>query len=153
MKIVLLFFLILATVVSASPEEDMNLIIDAVYRADGEVVYRSLSNENQDALSMVIAMLSFAPDQVAQQLRQQLEVQISPSEVASLSAQELVTVIIDSPFFRRELPYSRDMITCESHTMLGDTALVYLSVSDGDSLYGYPMMLQEGSWRIAGNFF
>jgi len=153
MKIVLLFFLILATVVSASPEEDMNLIIDAVYRADGEVVYRSLSNENQEALSMVIAMLSFAPDQVAQQLRQQLEVQISPSEVASLSAQELVTVIIDSPFFRRELPYSRDMITCESHTMLGDTALVYLSVSDGDSLYGYPMMLQEGSWRIAGNFF
>lgn len=153
MKIVLLFFLILTTVLFASPEEDMNLIIDAVYRADGEVVYRSLSNENQEALSMVMVMMTLAPDQVAVQLREQLDVQITPSEVASLDEQELITVIIDSPFFRRELPYSRDMITCESHTMLGDTALVYVSVSDGDSLYGYPMMLQEGSWRIAGSFF
>ena len=153
MKIVLLFILFLTTVLSASPEEDMNLIIDAVYRADGETVFRGLSNENQEALSMVMVMVTLAPDQVAVQLREQLDVQISPSEVASLSTQGLVAVIIDSPFFRRELPYSRDMITCESHTMLGDTALVYVSVADGDSLYGYPMMLQEGSWRIAGNFF
>lgn len=153
MKMVLLLILFVTTVLSASPEEDMNSIIDAVYRADGETVFRGLSNENQEALSMVMVMMTIAPDQVALQLREQLDVQISPSEVASLTAQALITVIIDSPFFRRELPYSRNMITCESHTMLGDTALVYVSIVDEDSLYEYPMMLQEGSWRIAGNFF
>lgn len=153
MRSVILFLLTLTTVMVSSPEADMNLIIDAVYRADGDAVYQGLSNENQEALSMIIAMMSFAPDQVALQLRQQLDVQISPAEVASLNAQELVTVIIDSPFFRRELPCSRDMIDCESHTMFGDTALVYVSITNEDSIYGYQMMLQEGSWRIAESFF
>ncbi|MCK5130518.1 MAG: hypothetical protein KAR40_00015 [Candidatus Sabulitectum sp.] len=153
MRRVILFLLALTAVVTASPEEDMNSIIDAVYRADGKTVYEGLTMENREALSMVIAMMSFAPDQVALQLRQQLDVQISPSEVASLDVQKLITVIIDSPFFRRELPGSRDMIFCESHTMRGDTALVYISIANEDSVYGYPMMLQEGSWRIAESFF
>ncbi len=131
----------------------MNRIIDAVYRADGETVFQSLSVENREALSMVVAMMCFAPEEVASQLDQQLDVQISPSEVASLDAQQLVTVIIDSPFFRRELPYSRDMIFCESHRMVGDTALVFVSILNEDSLYGYPMTLQDGSWKIAESFF
>ncbi len=151
--VLFLLTLTLTSISLASPEGDMNLIIDAVYRADGETVYRGLSNENQEALSMVMVMMTLAPDQVALQLREQLDVQISPSEISSLNEQELISVIIDSPFFRGEIPYSRDMIACESHTMLGDTALVYISIVNEDSVYRYPMMLQEGTWRIATTFF
>ena len=153
MRSVILFLLILTAFMTASPEGDMSIVIDALYRADGETVYRGLSTENQESLAMVIAMVRLAPDQVALQLRQELNIQISSSEVAALSEQELISLIIDSPFFRDEIPYSRDMIACESHTMLGDTALVYISIVNEDSVYRYPMMLQEGTWRIATSFF
>ncbi|MCD4708001.1 MAG: hypothetical protein K8S62_09710 [Candidatus Sabulitectum sp.] len=153
MRSVILFLLVLTAIVTASPEGDMSTVIDALYRADGETVYKGLTIENQEALAMVIAMVRLAPDQIALQLRQLLDVQISPSEVTSLSEQELITVIIDSPFFRNEIPNSRDMIACDSHTMLGDTALVYISIVNEDSVYRYHMMFQEGTWRIAESFF
>jgi hypothetical protein len=37
--------------------------------------------------------------------------------------------------------------------MLGDTALVQVSILGEDSIYCYPMVLQEGTWRIATRFF
>ncbi|MCK5785752.1 MAG: hypothetical protein KAH54_04230 [Candidatus Sabulitectum sp.] len=153
MRSAILFVLILTVIATASPEGDMNMILDALYRADGETVYKGLTTENQESLAMVIAMVRLAPDQVALQLRQELNIQISSSEVYALSEQELISLIIDSPFFRNEIPYSRDMIACDSHTMLGDTALVYISIVNEDSVYRYPMMLQEGTWRIATTFF
>lgn len=153
MRSAVLFLLTLTVIVAASPEGDMNTVIDALYRADGETVYKGLTIENQEALAMIIAMVKLAPDQVALQLRRELDVQISSSEVFSLSEQELITVIIDSPFFRNEIPYSRDMIDCDNHIMLGDTALVYISIVNEDSVYRYHMMFQEGTWRIAESFF
>ncbi len=153
MRSVILFLLALTATALASPEGDMNTVIDALYRTDGETVYKGLTTENQEALAMIVAMVRLAPDRVALQLRRELDVQISSSEVASLGVQELITVIIDSPFFRRELPGSRDMINCENHTMRGDTALVYISIVNEDSVYSYPMMFQQGSWRIARTFF
>jgi hypothetical protein len=145
-----LFFI---AIVSASPEDDMNAVIDGLYRADGEAILNHLSIENQEALSMVIAMVRFAPDQVADELREDLDVQISSSELSCITREELLSVIIDSPFFRREIPPLRDMITCDSHTMHGDTAYVFITIVNEDSVYSYPMMLQDGSWRISRSFF
>lgn len=153
MKKVILFLLIFGSIVVAAPEDDMNLIIDAVYRSDSETVYRGLSIENREALSGVISMMRIAPGQVAQQIREELEVQISTADIVSIDGAGLVRVIIDSPFFKRELPSSRDMIICENHVMQGDTAVVYVSIAESDSLFGYPMLLQEGSWKISESFF
>ena len=137
----------------ASPEADMNTILDALYLADGDTVYRGLTLENQEALSTVMVMLRMAPEQIANQLRQDLDVQISSSEVCSLSEQDLISVIIDSPFFRSELPYSRDMISCDDHEMQGDTAIVFISILNEDSVYRHSMVLQQGTWRVAESFF
>jgi hypothetical protein len=139
--------------VYASPEEDMSRVIDAMYRADGETIMNYLSDENQEALATVISMVRLIPDQISEQLRDRLDVQLSPSEVASLTGEELISVIIDSPFFRGEIPPSRDMISCDSHTMHGDTAYVFITIVSEDSVYSYPMMLQDGSWRISRSFF
>jgi len=153
MRIIVLFLVILVTWANASPEADMNTILDALYRADGDTVYRGLTVENQEALSTVMMMVRMAPEQVANQLRQDLDVQLSSSEVCSLSEQDLISVIIDSPFFRSELPYSRDMISCDDHEMQGDTAVVFISIVNEDSIYSHPMVLQQGTWRIAATFF
>ena len=153
MRSALQFLLFIVTMAIASPESDMNSIIDALYQADGETVFRGLSNENQEALAMIVAMVRLAPDQVATQLRSELDVQLSSSEVSTLTEQGLISVIVDSPFFRREIPSSRDMINCENFTMRGDTALVFISIVNEDSIYSYPMLLQEGTWRIAGDLF
>ncbi len=152
-RIAILSLLLLAARGIASPEADMNTILDALYRADGDTVYRGLTLENQEALSTVMVMLRMAPAEVANRLRQDLDVQISSSEVCSLSEQDLISVIIDSPFFRSELPYSRDMISCEDHEMQGDTAVVFISILNEDSVYRHSMVLQQGTWRVAESFF
>ncbi len=153
MRTIVLSLIVLTTWANASPEADMNTILDALYRADGDTVYRGLTIENQEALSTVMLMVRMAPDQVANQLRQNLDVQLSSSEVCSLSEQDLISVIIDSPFFRSELPYSRDMINCDDHEMQGDTAVVFISILNEDSVYRHSMVLQQGTWRIAETFF
>lgn len=153
MRIIVLSVIVLTTWANASPEADMNTILDALYRADGDTVYRGLTLENQEALSTVMMMVRIAPGQVADQLRQNLDVQLSSSEVCSLSEQDLISVIIDSPFFRSEIPYSRDMINCDNHEMQGDTAVVFISIMDEDSVYSHPMVFQQGTWRIASTFF
>lgn len=137
----------------SSPEDDMNSLIDALYRADGETVFRSLTRDNQEALSMMVSMFRLAPGEVASQLRQELQVQLSSSEITCMNEEDLIGVIIDSPMFRNELPWPRDYISCTEYTMLGDTALVQVSIQGEDSVYSYPMVLQEGTWRIATSFF
>jgi len=139
--------------VHASPQDDMSSLIDALYRADGDTVFRSLTRENQEAISMMITMFRLVPGEVANQIRQELDVQVSTSEILNLREQDLVRIIIDSPMFRNEMPWPRQMITCNDCVMLGDTAVVYVSISGEDSTYGYPMVLQEGSWRLATEFF
>jgi|GEM_PF-1561640 len=153
MRTAILLSSLIAAVASASPADDMNSVLDALYRADGEAVYRCLSNENQQALSMMMSMFRLAPDQVAQQFRQELSVQITSSEILSLTEESFISVVINSPFFRSELPVSRDMISCESVTMVGDTAIVRVAICGVDSIYSHPMLFQEGSWRVADNFF
>ncbi|OPX30975.1 MAG: hypothetical protein B1H09_04100 [Gemmatimonadaceae bacterium 4484_173] len=152
MRTVAAIFLV-AAALYASPEEDMSRVIDAVYRADGETILNCLSYENQEALATVISMVRLVPEQVSEQLREQLDVQLSPGEVASLTGEEMISVIVDSPFFRSEIPPSRDMISCDSHTMHGDTAYVFITIVNEDSVYSYPMMLQDGSWKISRSFF
>jgi hypothetical protein len=153
MRTAILFLPALAGLIFASPAEDMNAVIDALYRADGQAVYRGLSVENQQALSMMISMFRLAPDQVAEQFRQELNVQITAAEILALTAEDLITIIINSPFFENELPVTRDMVSCESVTMSGDTALVRVALCGEDSIYCHPMLFQEGYWRIADNFF
>jgi len=145
--------LLVVFVVYASPEEDMSRVIDALYRADGETILNYLSVENQEALATVISMVRLVPGQISEQLREQLDVQLSPGEVASLTGEELISVIVDSPFFRGEIPPSRDMISCNSHTMHGDTAYAFISIVNEDSVYSYPMVLQDGFWKITRSFF
>lgn len=153
MKTTFALLLLVAMASFASPESDMNIMIDALYRADGEIIYRGLSIENQESLSMVMAMVRLAPDQIVEQFRQELDVCISSSEVVNLTAESLISVVVNSPFFKGELPYSRDMIDCTGHFMRGDTAMVYVAIVDEDSVYRHPMILQEGSWRVATSFF
>ena len=131
----------------------MNCLIDALYRADGEAVYRSLTLENQEALSMMVCMFRLAPGEVANQLRQELEVQVSSSEIASMSEQELIRIIINSPMFRDEMPWPRDMISLGDCTMAGDTAIVHISITGEPNTYSYPMVFQQGTWRLATEFF
>lgn len=131
----------------------MSCLIDALYRADGETVYRSLTRENQEALSMMVSMFRLAPGEVAEQLRQELQVQVSTSEIVSMNEEELVRIIIDSPMFREELPWSRDMISLEECSMRGDTAMVTVSIVNEPNTYSYPMVLQDGTWRLATAFF
>ncbi len=102
---------------------------------------------------MMVSMFRLAPGEVASQLRQELQVQLSSSEIACMNEEALIAVIIDSPMFRNEVPWPRDYIRCTEFTMLGDTALVHVSIQGEDSVYSYPMVLQEGTWRIATNFF
>ncbi len=153
MKFSFALLLVITMISLASPESDMNSILDALYRADGEIIYRCLSIENQESLSMVMAMVRLAPEQVAEQFRQKLDICISPSEVVNLTSESLISVVIDSPYFREELPYSREMIDCTGHFMQGDTAMVYIAIVNEDSVYQHPMILQEGSWRVATSFF
>ena len=153
MKFTFALLLAITMISLASPESDMNNILDALYRADGDIIYRGLSLENQESLSMVMAMVRLAPEQVAEQFRQELDVCISSSEVAGLTPESLISVVVNSPFFREELPYSREMIDCTGHFMQGDTAMVYITILNEDSVYRHPMILQEGSWRVAASFF
>lgn len=153
MKFIFALLLVISTVSLASPESDMNSMLDALYRADGEIIYRGLSIENQESLSLVMVMVRLAPDQVVEQFRQELDVCISSSEVVNLTAESLISVVVNSPFFREELPYSREMIDCTGHFMRGDTAIVYVAIVNEDSVYSHPMILQEGSWRVAAGFF
>lgn len=153
MKFAFLSLSIFTLFAHASPSEDMSRIIDALYRADGEAVYGSLTLENQQAISMMISMFRLAPGEVANQIRQELDVQVSASEILNLREQDLIRIIIDSPMFRNEMPWPRQSLTCEECVMQGDTAFVYVSICGEDSAYGYPMVLQEGSWRLAGEFF
>lgn len=148
--------LILALVITsmfASPEEDMNCIIDAVYRADGETVYRGLTNESQEALSMMVTMFRIAPGEVADHLRQELDVQLSTSEVVNLREEDLVRVILNSPVFREEVPWSRDAISLAECPMRGDTAFVRVTIIGEQNTYTYPMVLQDGTWRLVDEFF
>ena len=153
MKSASVFLFITAFLANASPRDDMSYLIDALYRADGETVYRSLTRENQEAISMMISMFRLAPGEVADQLRQELQVQVSTSEIASMDEEELVRIIIDSPMFREELPWSRDMISLEDCSMAGDTAIVVVSITGEPNTYSYPMVLQDGAWRLATDFF
>lgn len=137
----------------ASPQDDMNQLIDAVYRADGEAVFRSLTLENRQALSMMVTMFRLAPGEVAEQLRQELQVQLSTSEISCMQEEDLVRVILDSPMFRNEIPWPRHMVSIENCTMEGDTAVVTVTIEGEPNSYSYPMVLQEGSWKLATEFF
>jgi hypothetical protein len=137
----------------ASPQDDMNELIDAVYRADGEAVFRSLTLENRQALSMMVTMFRLAPGEVAEQLRQELQVQLSTSEISCMREEDLVRIILDSPMFRNEIPWPRHMVSIESCSMAGDTALVTVTIEGEPNSYSYPMILQEGSWKLATEFF
>ena len=153
MRMAALLLVLTALLALASPQDDMSCLIDAIYRADGEAVYRSLTLENQEALSMMVTMFRLAPGEVADHLRQELQVQVSTSEIVSMSEEELVRIIIDSPMFKNELPWSRDMISLDECTMSGDTAIVTVTITGEPNSYSYPMVLQEGRWRLATEFF
>jgi len=153
MKFASAILFLIAFLTLASPSDDMSCLIDALYRADGETVYRSLTRENQEAISMMVTMFRLAPGEVADQLRQELQVQVSSSEIISMDEEELVRIIIDSPMFREELPWSRDMISLEDCSMAGDTAIVVVSITGEPNTYSYPMVLQDGAWRLATEFF
>ncbi len=153
MRTGLLITAVLAALMYATPVEDMNSIIDAVYRADGETVYRSLSSENQEAVSFLVTMFQFAPEEVCEEFRSELGVQLSTSEVVNIKEEELVGIILDSPFFRNEIPWERSAISCEESPMRGDTAMVKVSIIGEPNTYTYPMVLQEGSWKLATGFF
>jgi len=153
MRIAILMLSVAAISVFASPADDMNCIIDAIYRADGETVYRGLTSENQEALSMLVTMFRFAPGEVCNQLRQELDVQLSTSEVANLQEEDLVRIILDSPVFREEVPWSRDMLSLDECPMRGDTAFVRITIDGEPNAYTYPMVMQCGTWRLANRFF
>lgn len=153
MKISLLIITSLTALLHAAPEDDMNCIIDAVYRADGETVYRGLTNESQEAITMMVTMFQFAPGEVCDQLRQELDVQLSTSEVVNLREEDLVRIILDSPVFREEVPWPRHWITCGETEMRGDTALVKVTIEGEINSYTYPMVMQDGTWRLASRFF
>lgn len=153
MKTAVLLLPVIVFFCHASPQDDMNCLIDALYRADGETVYRSLTRENQEALSMMVTMFRLAPGEVANQLRQELQVQVSSSEIANMNEEELISIIIDSPMFRDEMPWPREMITLDECTMSGDTAIVHITIVGEPNTYSYPMVLQEGYWRLATEFF
>lgn len=151
MKTAAFFLLLLLPCAHASPVDDMNELIDALYRADGEAVYRCLSHENRESLAMMLTMFRLAPQELAGRLRQELGVQLSSSDISILDEGGLVRVIIDSPGFRSEMPPSRDMITCENYSMRGDTAVVHVNVCGWAGPYSYSMIMQEGDWKLAAN--
>ncbi len=153
MRIAILILTVFTASMLASPEEDMNCIIDAVYRADGETLYRGLTNESQEALSMMVTMFRIAPGEVADHLRQELDVQLSTSEVVNLREEDLLRIILNSPVFRQEVPWSRDAISLAECPMRGDTAFVRVTIVGEQNTYTYPMVMQGGTWRLVDEFF
>lgn len=153
MKIAILACLCLNLALLATPEEDMGSLLDALYRVDGETVFRSLTRENQEAISMMVSMFRLAPEEVAAELRQELQAQVSSSEIMCMREEDLVRIIIDSPGFREHIPYSRDMISLEIGEMCGDTAFVKVVIEGEAETWDYPMVMQDGSWKLATPFF
>ncbi|MBD3368981.1 hypothetical protein GF402_01305 [Candidatus Fermentibacteria bacterium] len=136
---------------AASPEEGFETFLDAVYDGDTEAFLSCLSQGNRDQLDMLVMMIRLSPQEAAEQLSSQLGQELPPEEIEQWTSLDLVELILNSQQLRGNLPARSDVLVVRCETS-GDSATVYLSVSEAEEEFPLLMVLEEEVWKLGESF-
>lgn len=134
-----------------SPEEGVEDLLDAVYRADARAFMSCISQSNQDQLDMLVMMIRLSPEEAAEQLSSQLGEELTPEEIKHWTSLDLVELILNSQRLRSNLPPRSDVLLTGCETS-GDSATVFLGVTGVEEEFPLLMVLEDEAWKLGESF-
>lgn len=149
MKIILplVILALFGTLLAEEPDEAFEILIDAFYAGDADVVEEHLSAEAIQMLEMMLVMIKMQPDQAAADISEELQIAVTGEELMNWTATELIDAFINSPGIKDELP-PREEIQVSGCQVDGDTGTVFLTVMDYPEGVEIAMIRENGGWKL-----
>ncbi|MCK5840916.1 MAG: hypothetical protein KAH31_02020 [Candidatus Sabulitectum sp.] len=141
------FVLAIACGGSGTPEQVVQQLMDGVQNGDGDAVISCLSAEVVTGIDEGLEELKADPEGTAA-MAIMMGIEITPEEVADLTAGKAITIILSSEMLASDMP-DFSAVEIGTATIDGETALVPVTM-DGDS-DDIELVLENGSWKIAGD--
>lgn len=129
-----------------TPDQVVQKLFDAVENGDGDAVVGCLSTEVLDGINEGLEELKADPEGTAA-MAVMMGIEITPEEVADLTAGKAVTIVLSSEMVTAEMPDFSSVEIGEA-VIDGDIAMVPVTF-DGDT-EEIELVLEGGSWKIGG---
>lgn len=149
MKLFLIMTLALTAgaILAEDPGEAFENLVDAMYSGDAQVVNEHLSSESIAFIDMMLMMVRMQPEEALTQINTELDMEITPEELAGWTSTDLIETVLVSPGFVAELP-PRSNISLSHFDVDGDSSLVYFNLGDYPEPFQLLMVSENGSWKI-----
>ncbi len=146
LALVAVFVLAIACGGSGTPEQVVQQLMDGVQNGDGDAIVSCLSAEVVTGIDEGLEELKADAEGTAA-MAIMMGIEITPEEVADLTAGKAITIILSSEMIASEMP-DFSAVEIGTATIDGETATVPVTM-DGDT-EDIELLLENGAWKIGG---
>ncbi len=146
LALVAVFVLAIACGGNGTPEQVVQQLMDGVQNGDGDAIVSCLSAEVVTGIDEGLEELKADAEGTAA-MAIMMGIEITPEEVADLTAGKAITIILSSEMIASEMP-DFSAVEIGTATIDGETATVPVTM-DGDT-EDIELLLENGAWKIGG---